>query len=166
VSVEGLAALTLRFCVALIPPELAVSVCAPAVVSVAENVPTPFVSVASGGRTTPEDVSLLVKWTVPAYAVSVFPNWSCAVTLNEKLVPAVGVLVLVVRMKRVALAAFTETLSVPVMLGFVASAAVIVCEPAVVSVAENVPWPFANVESAGRATPAAVSLLVKWIGPV
>ena len=43
---------------------VAVIVRLPAVRSVAEKVPTPFVSVASGGNVAAP--SLLVKWTVPA----------------------------------------------------------------------------------------------------
>ena len=43
----------------------AVSVCVPAFASVAEKVPWPFVSGESGGSTTPVEVSLLVKCTVP-----------------------------------------------------------------------------------------------------
>ena len=44
---------------------VAVMVCAPALMSVAEKVPWPLVSVESAGSTTPAEVSLLVKWTVP-----------------------------------------------------------------------------------------------------
>jgi hypothetical protein len=42
---------------------VAETVCAPAVLSVAEKVPTPFVSVALAGKTALP--SVLVKWTVP-----------------------------------------------------------------------------------------------------
>ena len=48
---------------------------------------------------------------------------------------------------------------------FAASAAVSVCDPAVMSLAEKVPWPLASVESGGSATPAAVSLLLKCTVP-
>ena len=72
---------------------VAVMVCAPATKSVAENVPWPFVRVAFAGNTVPVDVSVLVKCTVPAYPVSVLPAESCAVTVNEKAAPAVGVAV-------------------------------------------------------------------------
>jgi hypothetical protein len=42
---------------------VAVTVCAPAVFKVTENVPTPFVSIEFAGSTAAP--SLLVKWTVP-----------------------------------------------------------------------------------------------------
>jgi hypothetical protein len=42
-----------------------VMVCDPARANVAENVPWPPVSWESGGKTTPADVSVLVKCTVP-----------------------------------------------------------------------------------------------------
>jgi len=60
------------------------------VTSVTENVPCPFVSVESGGRWTPEPVSLLVKWTVPPYDVTVFPCASSAVTVTSNAVPLVA----------------------------------------------------------------------------
>ena len=49
------------------------------------------------------------------------------------------------------------------MLADAASVAVIICGPAVPSVAENVPTPAVSAESAGRPTPDDVSLLVKWM---
>ena len=51
---------------------VAVSVCPPAVLSVAENVPVPLASVAFAGSDA--FPSLLVKWTVPEYAVAVLLN--------------------------------------------------------------------------------------------
>jgi hypothetical protein len=51
---------------------VAVSVCPPAVLNVAENVPVPLVSVAFAGSVA--FPSLLVKWTVPEYAVAVLLN--------------------------------------------------------------------------------------------
>ena len=44
----------------------AVRFCAPALISVAEKLRVPLVSVESAGSTTPVDVSLLLKCTVPA----------------------------------------------------------------------------------------------------
>ena len=57
------AAFTVRLAVAdrLLAASDALSVCAPALISVAENVPSPLVRVASRGRTTPDEVSLLLK---------------------------------------------------------------------------------------------------------
>ena len=85
-------------------------------------------------------------------------------TLNEKLVPAVGVVPLE-RTSLVAVAARTVTLSVPVIVAVTVSRPVIVCAPALMSVAESVRWPFVSVESAGSTTPAEVSLLVKCTVP-
>ena len=60
--------LTVRLAVAENVPAVsdAVSVWLPAFTSVAVKLPLPPVSVVSGGRTTPADVSLLLKCTVPA----------------------------------------------------------------------------------------------------
>ena len=60
----------------------------------------------------------------------------------------------------------TETLRFPVILEVTLSVAVIVWAPALMSVAENVRWPFVKVESAGSTTPEDVSLLVKCTVPV
>ena len=68
---------------------VAVIVWFPAVFSVAENVPTPFVNVESAGNVDPP--SLLVKCTVPAYAGVVLLLRSTAVTVKLKPVPAVAV---------------------------------------------------------------------------
>ena len=65
-----------------------------------------------------------------------------------------------------ALAATTLIVAVAVRVGATVSVAVTVCAPALVSVAEKVPWPLVSVESAGSATPEEVSLLVKWTRPV
>ena len=54
---------------------------------------------------------------------------------------------------------------VPVMAPFPTSVAVMVCDPAVASVAEKVAWPLTRVEFGGRATPGARSLLVKCTVP-
>ena len=98
-----------------------------------------MVSEESAGSTTPEEVSLLVKCARPAYAVSVFPYWSCALRVTLKAAPAVGVVVLAEAANFVALAARTVTVSAPVMLAVALSVAVIVCTPALIRVAENVP---------------------------
>ena len=42
-----------------------VRVCGPLRIRVAEKVPWPLVKVESTGSTTPAEVSLLLKWTVP-----------------------------------------------------------------------------------------------------
>lgn len=51
---------------------VAVIVCAPSTLKVAEKVPTPPVSVASAGRVALP--SVLVKWTVPEYVAVVLLN--------------------------------------------------------------------------------------------
>src|SRR5439155_7955023 len=68
----------------------AVSVCDPAPISVAEKVPWPLVRLESGGSTTPIEVSLLLKCTVPLYEVTGLPWASSAVTLTETAWPAVA----------------------------------------------------------------------------
>ena len=45
-----------------------VTVCGPAVASVTEKLPWPFVNVESVGSRTPDDVSLLLKCAVPLYS--------------------------------------------------------------------------------------------------
>ena len=62
------AALTVRLAVAEkeFAESEAVRLCDPALIRVAEKVRWPLVSMELGGRTTPDEVSLLVKWTVPA----------------------------------------------------------------------------------------------------
>src|SRR5687767_5578480 len=59
----------------------------------------------------------------------------------------------------------TVTLRLPVIVIVTVSVPVMVCDPAVVRVAANVACPSVSVESAGSATPADVSLLVKWTLP-
>src|SRR5437762_2352500 len=61
--------------------------------SVAENVPSPFVTWESGGITASGEVSLVAKWTIPVYVGSTFPFASTAVTVSENGSPAVGVIV-------------------------------------------------------------------------
>ena len=131
---------------------------------VTEKVPVPFVSVASAGSTTPEDESLLAKWTVPAYEVTGWPWPSWAVTVIANACPAVAPTGLVT-LRLTAVDAPTLTESVPVMLAFAVSVAEIVCEPALTSVTEKLPVPLVSVASAGRTTPCAASLLVKWTVP-
>src|SRR5664279_2200915 len=65
---------------------VAVMVWLPAVVSVAGNVATPLVSVASAGSVAA--ASELVKWTVPAYPVAVAFDASSAVTVMLNALPA------------------------------------------------------------------------------
>ena len=115
---------------------VAVMVCAPDFVSVACSIAWPLASVGFGGRTTPAEVSVLVNRTVPAYAVSVFPNWSCAITVKGKLTPATGDAV-VASTSRFALAARTSTVTVAVRP--LVSEAVTVCEPERARVTGNVP---------------------------
>ena len=67
ISLLAGAAVTIRFAVvekALAASE-AVSVCAPALIRVAVKLRCPPARAESGGSTTPADVSLLLKWTVP-----------------------------------------------------------------------------------------------------
>ena len=60
-------ALTERFTVvvSLLRASETVTVCGPALVSVTEKLPCPLVRVESGGSTTPFEVSLPLKCTVP-----------------------------------------------------------------------------------------------------
>ena len=97
--------------------------------------------------------------------MSVFPYGSFAVTLNEKGVPAVGVEFPVASASSVADAARTVTLRPPVIVALAMSVAVIVCAPALMSVAENVPVPLASVELAGSTTPTEASVVVKCTVP-
>ena len=57
-----------------------VIVCDPAVASVTENEPWPFVSLESGGSLAAVAASLLLKCTVPPYWAIGFPRESAAVT--------------------------------------------------------------------------------------
>ena len=92
------------------------------------------------------------------------PYASVRVTVTGNGVSAVAVLG-VVRFMCAAAAARTVTPSVPVMVAVAVSVAVIVCAPALISFAENVPWPLVSVALAGRTTPAEESVLVKCIVP-
>jgi hypothetical protein len=67
---------------------VAVMVWFPAVLSVADSVPTPLVNVESPGNVAKP--SVLVKWTVPVYAVAVELPESSAVTVKLKPMPAVA----------------------------------------------------------------------------
>jgi hypothetical protein len=135
---------------------VAVMVRLPAVLSVALNVPAPLVSVASAGRLAAP--SLLVKWTVPAYPVAVFPAASSAVTvtLNGNPVSDEDGAVTV---KWVAAPGATAIAPlVPVMLDVTVSVAVIVLLPAVLSVAEKVPTPLVRVASDGSTAAPSVDV--------
>ena len=66
-------------------------VCGPAVVSVTENEPWPFVSLESGGSCVPLAVSLLLKCAVPPYCAMGFPRESAAVTSMVNGWPAIAV---------------------------------------------------------------------------
>src|SRR5207248_1386112 len=126
----------------------AVIVWLPAVRRVAENVPVPLDTVESAGSDA--CASLAVNWRVPEYAVAVLLNWSRAVTVKPKALPAVAADG-VDTAKCVAAAGLTAIeADVPVMLPLPASVAVTVCEPAVSRVALKVPVPFERVEFAGR----------------
>ena len=81
-----------------------------------------------------------------------------------KLFPAIGPAVAVVRTSLLAGAAFTVKLTVAVN-PLAASDAVNVCAPALISVAEKLPWPLVSVESAGSTTAADTSLLLKCTVP-
>ncbi len=95
----------------------------PPVLSVAANVPVPFVSVEFAGSVA--DPSLLVKCTVPAYPVAVLVNASWAVTVRLNADPAVATGGAVTT-KRVAAAAPTAiVLHVPVIDEAAVSVAVI-----------------------------------------
>src|SRR5207248_11187287 len=81
-----------------------------------------------------------------------------------KLVPAVGVVVAAARMSLLAGAALTVRLAVAEK-PLVASDAVSVCAPALMSVAAKLRWPLVKVEFAGSTTPAELSLLLKCTVP-
>jgi hypothetical protein len=165
---EAAAALTVM--VPLTPAMLLVavsaadSVCAPAVVKVAVNVPTPDSSVLLAGNAVELPVSVLVNFTVPVYPEATLLNWSSALTVNPKPAPAVALLgALTIRC--VAAAGLTATVAVPVMPLVTVSVAVNVCVPDVLSVAVNVPTPDVKVALAGTTTPAG-SLNVNATVPV
>ena len=84
-------------------------------------------------------------------------NWSSAVTVKLKAVPAVADAGADTA-KCVAAAALTAiAFDVPVIDGVTVSVAVIVWFPGVFNVAENVPVPFVTVESAGSTATASCS---------
>ena len=84
--------------------------------------------------------------------------------MTAKPLPAVGVAVEGVSSREAAEAGLTVRLAAAMKL-LAASDAVSVCAPALIRVAEKVPWPLVSVESGGRVTPALVSLLLKWTVP-
>jgi hypothetical protein len=86
-------------------------------------------------------------------------NGSSAVTVRLNAVPAVAVLGALTAKCVAGEVLMVMALEVPVIEAFAVSMAVMVCVPAVFSVAENVPVPPLSVLSAGKT--ASVSLLVK-----
>ena len=101
---------------------------------------------------------------MPPYPDAVLLNGSNAVTTNVNANPAVaddGA----DTANRDAAAAATLTDDVPVTPGLAVSVAVTVREPAVTSVAENVPEPPDSDESAGNTTPDPTSDVVKCTVP-
>jgi len=140
---------------------VAVMVWGPSELRVEENVPAPFVSPALAGSVA--EPSLLVKWTVPAYPVAWLLKASSAVTVKENPEPVVAV----AGAETVKWVADPEPTvidpEVPVTDGVTVSVAVMVCRPAVVSVAEKVPVPDTRVVSAGSVGPG--SELVKCTIP-
>jgi hypothetical protein len=95
--------------------------------------------------------------------VAVLLNWSCAVTVKLNAVPAVAVAGADTA-KWVAVGTGTlMVLLVPVIDALKVSVAVIVWDPAVFNVAENVAVPFVNFESVGNT--AAPSVAVKCTVP-
>src|SRR5713226_8729884 len=107
--------------------------------NVAENVPCPPVSVESGGRATPVDVSVVVKWTVPAYDRSVLPFFSSDPAATEKAFPAVVVEAGLVASARCVVGAATTVIVIGLDPEPTLSEAVIVCAPAFIKVAVKVP---------------------------
>ena len=96
----------------------------PPLLSVAANVPAPFVNVELAGST--GRASLLVKWTVPVYPTAVVLNGSSAVTVKVNAEPAVAVAG-AATVKCEAAAAFTVMLfDVPEIDAVIVSVAVIV----------------------------------------
>ena len=85
-------------------------------------------------------------------------------SVKAKLVPAVGVAVAVAMVSVLAAAAFTVRLAV-MLNPLTASEAVNDCGPALISVAEKVPWPAVSVELGGSSTAGDVSVLLKWTVP-
>jgi hypothetical protein len=140
---------------------VAVRVWFPAVFKVAENVPTPPVSIEFAGSTAAP--SLLVKCIVPTYAAALLLNGSSAVTVKLSAAPPVAVAGAETAKCMAAAALTAIVLDVPAIDAVTVSAAVTVWLPAVFKVAENVPTPFVRIEFAGKT--AAPSLLVKCTVP-
>src|SRR5437762_219964 len=111
---------------------VAVIVCDPAVLRVALKVPVPLVRVELTGSVAAPSVE--VKCTVPAYPVAVLLNASSAVTVKLTAHPPRAA-DRAVTVKCVAAAGLTLMLfDVPVIDEATVSVAVMVCEPAVLSV--------------------------------
>ena len=163
-SREAAAALTVMGLVVpvilLVVVSVTVTVWLPADLSVTETVSTPAVRVVLAGNTA--CVSVLVKWTVPAYPVAVLPKASRAVIVTLNADPAVA-LPGADTAKCVAADAPTTSVVLPVIVEVVVSVAVSVRLPDVSKVAENVPTPLVNVLFAGKV--AWGSPLVKWTVP-
>lgn len=133
----------------------------PAVNNVSGKVPTPLIKVEFAGRTA--EPSLLMKCTVPAYAVAVLLAASCAVTVQLNALPTVSGEA-ADTMKCVAAPGFTTIVpEVPTIEAVTVSVAVMAWLPGIFRVAENVPAPLVKAEFAGSV--AAASLLVKCIVP-
>jgi hypothetical protein len=139
----------------------AVSVWVPTARNVAENDPAPLTRVESAGRVAvpSEDV----KWTVPVYPVATLLNASSAVTVKPKEEPdetdAGATTVKCVTAAGLTIIAF----EVPVIDEVTISVAVMVCDPAVLRVAGNIPVPLVRVESPEK--DADPSVLVKCTVP-
>ena len=88
------------------------------------------------------------------------PDWSCAVTVNEKAAPAVAEADPTGLSTRLDGVELTVTDAV-VESELAASDTVSVCGPAWPRVTWNEPRPFVSVESDGRTAPGDVSLLAK-----
>lgn len=137
---------------------IAVTVWLPAVFNVTEKLPAPFVSVTFAGSAA--WLSVLVKRTVPAYPVTVFPDESCAVTDTLVAVPAVAVEGDVTTSLE---AAPALTVIVPEVPLSVPSVTETVALPTVFSVTWKVPVPPVPVPPVSAELPgstAAVSVLV------
>src|SRR5437588_149984 len=85
--------------------------------------------------------SLLVKWTVPVYALAVLLNWSCAVTVKLMALPAVAVVGPLTAKWLAAAVPTAMALLVPVIELVAVSVAVSVWLPAVFNVALKEPVP-------------------------
>jgi hypothetical protein len=149
--------------VPVIVPWVAEMVRLPAVVNVALKVPTPLLKGLAGGSLVLLLVSVLEKVTLPVNPVAVLLNWSSAVTVKVKPLPAVAVPGAVTR-KCVAAAALT--VMGPLVPVTVVWLAVMVRLPAVVNVALKVATPLVKGLAAGSTVLAPVSVLEKVTLPV